>query len=160
MKKWCHALFWSGMKIELQPNETPGWKWHCLVYIEWLPRATHTWLSTQDLCGCFHLGVHLWMATQEQRDYHVFLALVSFQCNVMTLWALSWLSMMWGFNLFAWHRWYLGTGLSSMVEFSFWKVLSHSSLWVEWLLRWKCTTPAGCQTYWLVVSPVMDNLSS
>jgi hypothetical protein len=29
----------------------------------------HTWLSTQDLCGGFHLGVHLWTATQEQRDY-------------------------------------------------------------------------------------------
>jgi hypothetical protein len=34
----------------------------------------HTWLSTQDLCGCHRLGVHLWMATQGQRDYHVFLA--------------------------------------------------------------------------------------
>jgi hypothetical protein len=49
----------------------------------------HTWLSTPDLCGGFHLGVHLWMATQEQRDYHVFLALVNFQCNLMTIWALS-----------------------------------------------------------------------
>jgi hypothetical protein len=28
-------------KLKLQPNKTPGWKWHCLVYVEWLPRATH-----------------------------------------------------------------------------------------------------------------------
>jgi hypothetical protein len=49
----------------------------------------HTWLSTQDLCGCHRLGVHLWTATQEQRDYHVFLALVSFQCSLMAIWALS-----------------------------------------------------------------------
>jgi hypothetical protein len=49
----------------------------------------HTWLSTQDLYGCHCLGVHLWMDTQEQRDYHVFLALVSFQCSLMTIWALS-----------------------------------------------------------------------
>jgi hypothetical protein len=61
-------------------------------------------------------------------------------------------------QLVAWHRWYLGTGLACMVEFSFWKVLSHS-IWVEWVLRWKYTTPAGCKTNRLAVSPVMDNLS-
>jgi hypothetical protein len=32
----------------------------------------HTWLSTQDLCGGYHLGVHFWTATQEQRYYYVF----------------------------------------------------------------------------------------
>jgi hypothetical protein len=32
----------------------------------------HNWLSTQELCGGYHLGVHLLMATQEQRDYYVF----------------------------------------------------------------------------------------
>jgi hypothetical protein len=28
----------------------------------------HTWLSTQDLKGGYHLGVHFRMAMQEQRD--------------------------------------------------------------------------------------------
>jgi hypothetical protein len=32
----------------------------------------HTWLSTQDLFGGFHLGLHLWVATQEQGGYYVF----------------------------------------------------------------------------------------
>jgi hypothetical protein len=27
-------------KLKLQPNGTPGWKWYCLVYVEWLPRTT------------------------------------------------------------------------------------------------------------------------
>jgi hypothetical protein len=60
-------------------------------------------LSTQDLCSGFHLGVHLWTVTQEQRDYHDFLALVNFQCSLMTIRALSWLIKSWGFNLFARH---------------------------------------------------------
>jgi hypothetical protein len=55
-------------------------------------------------------------------------------------------------QLVAWHRWYLGMGLASMVDFSFWKVSSHSSLSVEWVLRWKCTTPVGCKTNRLAVS--------
>jgi hypothetical protein len=28
-------------------------------FVELLPRATQTWLSTQDLCGGYHLGVIL-----------------------------------------------------------------------------------------------------
>jgi hypothetical protein len=28
-------------KFNYNPNETPGWNWYCLVYVEWLPRATH-----------------------------------------------------------------------------------------------------------------------
>jgi hypothetical protein len=83
--------------------------------------------------------------------------------QLMTIWALSWLIKMWGFNLCARYglvvKLQVGTDLASMVALSFWKVLSHSSLWVEWVLRWKCTTPAGCQTNRLAVSPVMDNLS-
>jgi len=48
----------------------------------------HTWWFSHG-CGGYHLRVHLWLATQETRDYHVFHALVSFQCSLMTLWALS-----------------------------------------------------------------------
>jgi hypothetical protein len=75
----------------------------------------------------------------------------------MILWALSWFIKMWGFNFFVWHRWYYGTGLASMVDHSFWKVLPHSSLWVEWVLRWKCTTPLGCKTNRLAVSRLWTN---
>ena len=46
-----------------------------------------------------------------------------------------------------------------MVEFLFPKILSHSSLCVEWVLRWKCTTSRELKTKILAVSPVMDNLS-
>jgi hypothetical protein len=38
------------MKIKLQPNETPGWKWHCLVYVEWLLRATYL-VDLARVCG-------------------------------------------------------------------------------------------------------------
>jgi hypothetical protein len=44
-----------------------------------------------------------------------------------------------------------------MVDHSFWKVLPHSSLWVEWVLRWKCTTPLGCKTNRLAVSRLWTN---
>jgi hypothetical protein len=65
------------MKIELQPNETPGWIGLMMEAMLSGYPGLHTWLSTQNLCSCLRLGVHLWTATQEQRDYHVFLALVS-----------------------------------------------------------------------------------
>jgi hypothetical protein len=32
-----------------------------------------------------YLDVHLWIATQDYRDYHVFYALEYFQCSLMTL---------------------------------------------------------------------------
>ena len=38
-------------------------EWDCLVYVEWLLRAMYTWVH-----GGLRLRVHLWIATQEQRD--------------------------------------------------------------------------------------------
>jgi hypothetical protein len=64
------------------------------------------------------------------------------------------MSMTWGGSIIIG-----GTGHASMVAHSFSKVSSHSSLSVEWVLRWKCTTPAGYKTNRLAMSPVMDNLS-
>ena len=52
-----------------------------MVYVEWLLRATHLAINP-GLCGGSHLRVHLWMATQEQRDYYVFHALLCFQCSL------------------------------------------------------------------------------
>jgi hypothetical protein len=52
-----------------------------------------------------------------------------------------------------------GYGQARLVECFFRKVLSHFTLWVGWVLRWKCTTPVGCKSNQLAVSPVMDILS-
>jgi hypothetical protein len=52
------------------------------------PGATHLAFNP-GLVWWFSPGVNLWTATQEQGDYHVFLALLSFQCSLMTIWALS-----------------------------------------------------------------------
>jgi hypothetical protein len=78
MENDAMLCFGIGMKIKLQPNETPGWIGLMMEAMLSGYLGLHTWLSTQDLCSCLRLGAHLWIATQEQRDYHVFLALVSF----------------------------------------------------------------------------------
>ena len=40
-------------------NELPGWNWYCSGYVEWLQRG-HVY---EPPCA-----LHLWTATQEQRD--------------------------------------------------------------------------------------------
>ena len=53
----------------------------CLVYVEWLLMA---FIHGGYPCmrGLFTMRVHLWMATQEQRDSYVFRVLVGFQCSL------------------------------------------------------------------------------
>jgi hypothetical protein len=46
-------------------NESPGWKWYCLVYVEWLLRATHLavnpgfvwWFSPEGTLVDGHPGI-------------------------------------------------------------------------------------------------------
>ena len=49
--------------IKLQPNEPPGRIGDCTVYVEWLLRAMSMVFFTK--------GVHLWIATPEQKDDEV-----------------------------------------------------------------------------------------
>jgi hypothetical protein len=151
---WCLVL-----KFNFNPNETPGWKWHCLVYVEWLLGAT-CMVDLTMACGIFPRVSTLVVCHPGTKRPTCLPCLVSFQCSLMTIWALSWLSMLWGFIHGYWQKVVFWARSDPDGWMSFWKVLSHSSLWVEWVLRWKCTTPAGCQTNRLAMSPVMDNLSS
>jgi len=60
---WLRSCF--GVK-NYNLNETPGWIWLCLVYVEWLLR-TACMVDLTIVCGGCHLRVHLWMATQETK---------------------------------------------------------------------------------------------
>jgi hypothetical protein len=64
MKNDAMLCFRIGMKIKLQPNETPGWIGLLMEAMLSGYPGLHTWLSNQDLCSCLRLGVHLWTATQ------------------------------------------------------------------------------------------------
>ena len=45
----------------------PWVDWYGMVYVEWLLRTT--WLLSRTChVGVLNLRVHLWIATQEQRD--------------------------------------------------------------------------------------------
>jgi hypothetical protein len=46
-------------------------EWYCLVYVEWLLRATYLADLTR-VCGADLRVSALMVATQEQRDYNVF----------------------------------------------------------------------------------------
>ena len=69
-----------------------GGFWLWLDYVEWLLRAAHHGYQPM-VCGVFHLRVHLWTATQEQRDWRRPCS-ISLPYSHMPLWALVWPSML------------------------------------------------------------------
>jgi len=85
LKNYAKACFIFGWEIVLELKTTTLMK-----HLGGLALLGLCWVATQDhvhggfnrACGGFHLRVHLWMATQEQRDYYVFHALVCFQCSL------------------------------------------------------------------------------
>jgi hypothetical protein len=101
--------FWIGMKIKLQPQWNTWVEWYCLVYIEWLLRTTYQEDLTR-VCGADLRVSTLVVCHPGQKRLQCLPCLVSFQCSLMILWALSWLSKLWGFNSFAWHWMVFGNG--------------------------------------------------
>jgi hypothetical protein len=151
--------WWIVLNIKLKPQSITWAEWFVRGgEVEWLPRAIHLavnpglvwWLLPRGTLVDGHPG------TKRLLRLPCFRVLSVQPYDIMGSILIEYDVRV---QLVAWHQWYLGTGLASMVEFSFWNVSSHSSLWVEWVLRWKCTTPAGCKTNRLAMSTVMDNLS-
>jgi hypothetical protein len=92
----------------------------CGGWSRWvLGHMPHNRMCTQDTARDGHSGLKRLICLS---------CLEYFQCNLMTLWALSWLSRIKGLAIGYWQQVvakYRGYGQIQMVECFFWKVLSH-----------------------------------
>jgi hypothetical protein len=124
------------------------WRWSRWV----LGHMPHNRMCTQDTARDGHSGLKglIWLPW-----------LKYFQCSLITIWDLSWLSRIKGSAIGYWQQVvakYRGYSQIQMVECFFWKVLSHFIYGGKMSLKVKVHNP--CKVFKskrLAVSPVMDN---
>jgi hypothetical protein len=124
------------------------WRWSRWV-LGHMPRNR---MCTDDTARDGHLGLErlIWLPW-----------LKYFQCSLMTIWAMSWLSRFKGSAIGYWQQVvakYRGYGQIQMVECFFWKVLSHFIYGGKMSLKVKVHNPCKVlKSKCLAVSSVMDN---